>query len=107
MPINIKAIEDKTFSSSGQCTILMDMDSNRILYADDIHTVRSIASITKIMTAILAIESDKINDNIIVGSEIKDAYGSGIYIKEKEELKLIDLVYGLMLRSGNELAITE
>lgn len=50
MPINIKAIEDKTFSSSGQCTILMDMDSNRILYADDIHTVRSIASITKIMT---------------------------------------------------------
>ena len=50
IPLNIKATETETFSSSGQCTILMDMDSKRILYADDIHAQRSIASITKIMT---------------------------------------------------------
>lgn len=50
IPLNIKATETETFSSNGQCTILMDMDSKRILYADDIHTQRSIASITKIMT---------------------------------------------------------
>lgn len=50
VPFNVKATEDNVFNSSGQCTILMDMDSKRILYADDIHTVRSIASITKIMT---------------------------------------------------------
>ena len=106
VPFNVKATEDNVFNSSGQCTILMDMDSKRILYADDIHTVRSIASITKIMTSILAIESGKINDTIKIGSEIRDAYGSGIYIKENEEMKLLDLVYGLMLRSGNDAALS-
>ena len=106
IPINVFAIETETFSSSGQCTILMDMDSKRILYADDIHTQRSIASITKIMTAILAIESGKINDEVIIGDEIKESYGSGIYIKENEKMTLLDLVYGLMLRSGNDAALS-
>lgn len=100
IPINVKA-----FDTSSTCAILMDMDSKRIIYADDIHTIRSIASITKIMTAILAIESNKLEENIIIGNEINDAYGSAIYIKENEELKLIDLVYGLMLRSGNDAAL--
>ena len=106
IPLNIKATETETFSSSGQCTILMDMDSKRILYADDIHTQRSIASITKIMTAILAIESGKIDDIVTIGDEINESYGSGIYIKQNEEMKLKDLVYGLMLRSGNDAALS-
>lgn len=104
LPLPIQSLEESTFSSSGECTILMDMDSKRIMYASNIHKTRSIASITKIMTAILAIESGKINDTVKIGDEIKKAYGSGIYIKENEEMKLLDLVYGLMLRSGNELA---
>lgn len=54
------------------------------------------------MTAIIAIESGKLDDKVIIGSEIKEAYGSGIYIKEGEVLTLRDLIYGLMLRSGND-----
>lgn len=50
IPFNIKAQESDTFSSSATCTILMDMDSERVLYGENIHTKRSIASITKIMT---------------------------------------------------------
>ena len=57
------------------------------------------------MTAVLAIESDKLDDKIIVDDVISSAYGSAIYIKQGEELTLRDLVYGLMLRSGNDAAL--
>ena len=93
------------FESSATSTILMDQDTNRIIYADNIHSVRSVASISKIMTAILAIESDKLDDLITVGNEIDSAYGSNIYLKKTEKIKLIDLVYGLMLRSGNDASL--
>lgn len=59
----------------------------------------------KIMTAILAIESDKLYENVKVTNIVNKAYGSGIYIKPGEELRLIDLVYGLLLRSGNDAAL--
>lgn len=100
IPINICAIE-----TSARSAILMDTDSNRILYEKNIHEVRSVASISKIMTAVVAIESGKLNDKVIVGDEINKAYGSGIYIKVGEELTLKDLLYGLMLRSGNDAAL--
>lgn len=82
--------------------IAYDMDTNQILYSNNIHETRPIASISKIMTAILACESGKLDDMIIVGDEINKSYGSGIYIRVGEELTLRDLVYGLMLRSGND-----
>lgn len=100
LPFNVKAI-----SISATSSILMDMDSNRILYSDNIHNIRSVASISKIMTAILAIESNKLEDVVTIGEEIKEAYGSGIYIQIDEQMKLKDLVYGLMLRSGNDAAL--
>lgn len=100
IPINVLA-----YSSSATSTILMDTDNNRIIYGNNIHNVRSIASISKIMTCIIAIEKGDINSDVIVSDIIKDAYGSGIYISVDEELKLIDLLYGLMLRSGNDAAL--
>lgn len=98
-------IETKAFDTSANSAILMDMDSLRILYSKDIHNVRSVASISKIMTCIVAIESGKLEDVVTIGDEILPAYGSGIYIKQGEQLKLIDLLYGLMLRSGNDAAL--
>ena len=100
IPLNICAIDTSATSS-----ILMDIDSNRILYGDNIHNIRSVASISKIMTAVVAIESGKLNDKVTIGNEINKSYGSGIYIKEGEILTLRDLVYGLMLRSGNDAAL--
>ena len=100
IPLRITAIDTSATSS-----ILMDIDSNRILYEENIHNVRSVASISKIMTALLAIESGKLDDKVTIGDEIKTAYGSGIYIKEGEILTLRDLLYGLMLRSGNDAAL--
>lgn len=93
------------FDSSATSAILMDMDSGRILYSKDIHNVRTVASISKIMTCIVAIESGKLDEVVTIGDEILPAYGSGIYIKQGEQLKLLDLLYGLMLRSGNDAAL--
>ena len=95
IPFNVKA----------KSTIVMDMDSNRILYSENIHDRRSVASISKVMTCIVAIESGKLFDEVEIGDEISSSYGSGIYIQKGEKLLLIDLLYGLMLRSGNDAAL--
>ncbi len=95
----------KGISTSATSAILMDTDNNRIIYSKNIHEVRSVASISKIMTAVLAIESGKLDDEVKINSSINKAYGSAIYIKIGEKLKLRDLVYGLMLRSGNDAAL--
>lgn len=57
------------------------------------------------MTAIVAIESGKLQEIVTVGDEIDSAHGSGIYIQKGEEITLKDLIYGLMLRSGNDAAL--
>ena len=95
-------LKSYAISTSATSVILMDMDNNRILYQKNIHKVRSVASISKIMTCILTIENINLDREIIVGNEIDEAYGSGIYIKKGEKLTIKDLLYGLMLRSGND-----
>ena len=87
--------------------VLMDMDSGRVLASKNKDSPRLIASITKIMTALVTLENANINDIVKVDESISKSYGSGIYISIGEEIKLLDLLYGLMLRSGNELACTE
>ena len=91
-------------TNSAHSYILMDANTGRVLLSKDKDSKRLIASITKIMTSVLAIESGKLDDVVVVDSSIKKAYGSGIYIEEGEEITLKDLLYGLMLRSGNDAA---
>ena len=57
------------------------------------------------MTCILAIENGTLDEIVKVDDSILKSYGSGIYISVGEEIKLIDLLYGLMLRSGNDAAL--
>ncbi|MGD6966875.1 D-alanyl-D-alanine carboxypeptidase family protein [Rossellomorea vietnamensis] len=92
-------------SVSAQRAIVIDQDTGRVLYEKDAHTQSRIASITKIMTAILAIESGKLDEEATVSSNAVKAEGSSIYLKPGEKIKLEDLVYGLMLRSGNDSAV--
>lgn len=92
-------------TSSASSYILMDASSGRVLLGKDINNPRLIASITKIMTCIIALENADIESIVIVDESIFKAYGSGIYIQVGEEIKLKDLLYGLMLRSGNDAAV--
>lgn len=104
----ILASPGKSFAASPSVTaasaILMDQDSGRVLYEKNANDVRRIASITKIMTAILAIESGKLDENTKISDTAVRTEGSSIYLKPGDTMKLKDLVYGLMLRSGNDAA---
>lgn len=100
IPLNVYATE---VTASSAC--LMDMDSNRILYEVNPNEKRLIASVTKIMTAVVAIESGRMNEVVTVGEEVLTMYGSNIYIELNEQMTLRDLLYGLLLRSGNDAAI--
>ncbi|MEG2621038.1 MAG: D-alanyl-D-alanine carboxypeptidase family protein, partial [Bacilli bacterium] len=64
-----------------------------------------IASTTKIMTAVIAIESGKTNKMIKVTDKVLETYGSSIYLSIGENMKLKDMLYGLLMQSGNDAAI--
>ena len=101
MPFNVVSKNMDTSKSS----IVMDIDSGRILYQNNIHDKRLIASITKIMTATVALENAKLSDKYEAGEEILEMYGTSIYLEYKEKMNLKNLLYGLMLRSGNDAAV--
>lgn len=84
----------------------MDTDNNRVLEGNNINNPSLIASITKIMTSMVVINNGKLDEKIKVGEEVLKSYGSGIYITPGEEISKEELLYGLMLRSGNDAAIT-
>lgn len=100
-PLKSSALTDV----SAETAILMDAASGRILYEKAPHQKMRIASITKIMTAILAIESGKLDEKTTISKRAVRTEGSSIYLKEGEKIELKHLVYGLMLRSGNDAAV--
>lgn len=92
-------------SVSARNAVLMEQETGRVLYEKQAHEKRNIASITKIMTAIIAIESGMMDETVETSKRAVYTEGSSIYLEEGEEMKLEDLVYGLMLRSGNDAAM--
>ena len=97
LPIKVNAISASSY-------IVMDSDNNRVLEGSNIHKKSLIASITKIMTAMVVINNGSLNDTITIGNEVLKSFGSGIYVSVGEKIKKEELLYGLMLRSGNDAA---
>ncbi|MDI9496603.1 MAG: D-alanyl-D-alanine carboxypeptidase family protein [Bacillota bacterium] len=90
---------------SAKAYLVMDAQSGRILKSHNANLKLPIASTTKIMTAILAIETiEDLNQRIEVPPECCGIEGSSIYLKPKQMVSVIDLLYGTMLRSGNDAA---
>ena len=86
--------------------VLMDGDTGRVLYEKDSHTRRPIASTTKLMTALVALESGHgLGETVTVAREWTGTEGSSLYLRPGEELTLETLLYGLLLRSGNDAAL--
>ncbi|MGG4032552.1 D-alanyl-D-alanine carboxypeptidase family protein [Paenibacillus cisolokensis] len=83
---------------------LIDVESGRILYSQHGDEPMRIASLTKIMTAIVAIEHGKLDSVATVSRRAAGKEGSSIYLKVGEKMTLHHLLYGLMLRSGNDAA---
>ncbi len=96
----------KDFNAGTSSEIVMEASSKRVLAGSNIHEKKYMASTTKILTAIVIIENCDLDEIITVGAKTVGVEGSSIYLETGEKLSVRDLLYGLMLRSGNDCAET-
>ncbi len=100
----IAIAEAPSISTNAEAAALIDVSSGRILYSNNGDKPLRIASLTKIMTAIVAIEAGSLSDKVKVSLRAYGVEGSSIYLHSGEEMNLHHMLYGLMLRSGNDAA---
>ncbi len=96
----------KVIAKNGASKIIMEVNSNRVLFEENAYEQKYMASTTKILTAIVIIENCNLDDIITITKKTTGIEGSSIYLEEGEKLSVKDLLYGLMLRSGNDCAET-
>lgn len=99
-PCRAEAVE-----TSATSAILVDVSSGRALYEQNADAKMLIASTTKILTALVAIREGNLGDVVTVNREATLTEGSSMYLREGERLTLEELLYGLMLCSGNDAAV--
>ena len=102
-------ISISAFNINPQCASLsaytvIEQSSGRILYSVNDNQKMPMASTTKVMTAILVIENLDLKKEYLIPDEAVGIEGSSIYLKKGEKLTGMDLLYGLMLASGNDAA---
>ena len=86
-------------------TIVMEAESGRVLEAKNAQIKLPLASTTKILTAITVIENTDTAASVKIPKQAEGVEGSSIYLKANENWKIKDLLFGLMLRSGNDAAV--
>lgn len=90
---------------SGQSAFAFDVDTGRIFYQKNATEKRAMASTTKIATAITVIRNcENLDEEVTIGAESVGIEGTSIYLRVGEVLTVRELLYGLMLRSGNDSA---
>ena len=90
---------------SAQSAILMDGDQGQVLWEKNADKQSLIASTTKIMTGLVVLEHAALDETVTVDAAAVGIEGSSMYLKAGEELTVEDLLYGLMLSSGNDAAV--
>lgn len=90
---------------NARSALVMDFESGRVLFEKNGYVKRPMASTTKIMTAIIALENGNLDDIVTVSKKAASIWGSTINLSAGEEVSLRELMYGLLLCSGNDAAI--
>lgn len=90
---------------SAQKAFVMDAQTGRVLFSRDADEQGLIASTTKIMTALVVCEQCNVLDRVRIPKEAVGIEGSSVYLREGEVLTVQELLYGLMLHSGNDAAV--
>ena len=92
-------------ATSAKACIIIDESSGRVLLSHNAETPLPMASTTKVMTALLAIERGNLGDPVTCSRNAFGVPGTSIYLSQGETLSLRDMLYGLMLASGNDAAV--
>lgn len=90
--------------TSAKAAILIDAASGKVLYAENADERLPMASTTKIMTALVALDAGGLDEKVKIPREAVGVEGSSVYLKEGEELTLRELLYAMMLESANDAA---
>ena len=90
--------------TKSKAEVVLEVDSGRVLFSNNENQKLPMASTTKIITAITALENADIDKDVKITSKTCNVEGSSVYLKDGDIFTLKDLLYGLMLRSGNDCA---
>ncbi len=90
---------------SAKAYILMEQSTGTVIFEKNSNVKMKPASTTKILTAICAIENSRLTDIVTVSKKAAYQEGSSVYLKQGDKISMEDLVYGLMLNSGNDAAV--
>ena len=102
---NGSGLAENAGDGSPRSAILIEAKTGRVLYERNAHEPLPMASTTKIMTALVALENGNLNEPVTTGRNAFGVPGTSIYLSLGEQLPLIDMLYGLMLASGNDAAV--
>ncbi len=103
--ILIGSLTCQAVNVTADSAIVIDAETGSVLYGKNIHQRRAPASTTKIMTSILGLELGNLHDTIKASYRAAAEGGSSIWLEEGEELTLEELLYGIMLNSGNDASV--
>lgn len=95
----------EAIDTCAKAAVVMDVNTGRVLYEKNQNIKLPMASTTKIMTTLVAIEYGRLDDIVKVSRNASYTEGSSIYLKEGEEITVEELLYGIMLRSGNDASV--
>ncbi len=90
---------------NSRAAVVYDRNSGSILFGKNENDCRKMASTTKIMTALVVIENCKLNDLVIVSAKAAGTGGSRLGLHKNDKISVMDLLYGLLLCSGNDAAV--
>ena len=91
--------------TSAKAACILEMQTGRVLFEHDMHARLPMASTTKVMTALLAIERGRADDTVACSQTAFGVPGTSVYLQLGETLTLEEMLLGLMLSSGNDAAV--
>lgn len=103
--LNVSTNVENIPQTNSRAVLILDRASKQVLYEKNGYEKRAMASTTKIMTAIVVLENANLTDTVEVSKKAGWTGGSRLGLKEKDKITVNDLLYGLMLRSGNDAAV--
>lgn len=97
--------EIKIPNTNSRACVIIDRNTNAVLYGKNENQKRKMASTTKIMTATIIIENCNLNETVEISKKAAGTGGSRLGLKAGDKITIRDLLYGLMMRSGNDSAV--
>jgi len=103
--VNAKGKDNTNLRVNARSAIALDKESGTVLYEQNAYEIVPMASTTKILTSLIAIQQGDLDKKVTISKKAASIRGSTVGYKANEEIALKELIFGLMFKSGNDAAI--